>query len=345
MEPFLSSMLSNGAEWIAYQLKFNKSYATQEEHDYRHSIWLNKTMDIISANSKNPSFSMGWNPFTDWTAEEFQAQRLGQIDSPTNVSSVLAVPHLGEFRHEGTLETLPSDWDWSTAKVEVVTRVKDQKCGDCWAFSASGCLEGALAVANGWTKDLSAQQFVDCESKDGCGGGDKAAAMSWAKKQNICSWDSYPETGKDGSCHSSGCHAVITLGSIWGTYRVKPNDEGSLCAALMQRPIAISVATGDSFHHYSSGILDASYPSKTSHAILAVGYGYWNGKAYWKVKNSWGTHWGLSGYGLLKRGGGSNQNLIESKPYGVYVYGPYNPQIELIGLDGTRISPTSSVLV
>merc|ERR1712072_1174858 len=40
------------------------------------------------------------------------------------------------------------------------------------------------------------------------------------------------------------------------------------------------------------------------HGILVVGYGSESGTNYWKVKNSWGTVWGLRGYGNLERGKG-----------------------------------------
>ena len=52
-------------------------------------------------------------------------------------------------------------------------------------------------------------------------------------EQQLMDCDS-DSSGKDGSCQSSGCDAVLILGSICGKYSVD-DDEGSHCAAVIQR--------------------------------------------------------------------------------------------------------------
>ena len=68
---------------------------------------------------------------------------------------------------------IPTSVDWRTQGY--VTPMKDQgDCGGCWAFSATGSLEGQYFKTNGKLLSFSDQQLVDCtynSSRDGCGGG------------------------------------------------------------------------------------------------------------------------------------------------------------------------------
>ena len=88
---------------------------------------------------------------------------------------------------------------------------------------------------------------------------------------------------------------------------------------VTQQPTSISIEADQSaFQFYSSGVLTAACGTNIDHAVLAVGYGTDAGVAYWKVKNSWGASWGMSGYILLARGtsynGGEGQCGLYNSP-------------------------------
>merc|ERR1712096_513227 len=79
--------------------------------------------------------------------------------------------------------------------------------------------------------------------------------------------------------------------------------EQALMSALNQQPVSIAVEADRSvFQSYTSGIMTGTCGTNLDHGILAVGYGTESGTDYWLVKNSWGTAWGIEGYGKLLRG-------------------------------------------
>ncbi len=208
---------------------------------------------------------------------------------------------------------LASSVDWVSAGA--VTSIKDQgQCGDCWAFSTTGAIEGLKAIETGSLVSLSEQQLCSCSSQEGdngCNGGLMDNAFQYiVDNGGICSESAYPyanggQTSTISSCDASNCNPVATIS---GYTDITSGSESALMSAVDQQPVSVAIeADSDVFQHYSSGILSSSAcGTNLDHAVLVVGYGTDNGQDYWSVKNQWGSSWGNEGYVYIERGAGGN---------------------------------------
>ena len=78
-------------------------------------------------------------------------------------------------------------------------QVKDQgDCGSCWAFSATGALEGQYFKSKRKLISLSEQQLMDCSweyDNYGCNGGKVDRAFDYVTNDGICTESDYSYLG------------------------------------------------------------------------------------------------------------------------------------------------------
>merc|ERR1711998_764998 len=149
-------------------------------------------VDYVKENSGKDGVTLSYTgPFAHMSNEVYKKTMLG-FKKPAHTD----MPKMGSHQVSG--KAAPASIDWSTKGA--VTKVKDQgQCGSCWAFSATGTIEGAVQIASGKLTSLSEQHLVDCEPhSDGCQGGYMNYAVKYTETHGSCTEASYAYKGRTG---------------------------------------------------------------------------------------------------------------------------------------------------
>ncbi|KAG6777888.1 hypothetical protein POTOM_017729 [Populus tomentosa] len=292
-----------------FKSKFKKSYGSQEEHDYRFSVFKANLRRAARHQELDPTASHGVTQFSDLTPAEFRKQVLGlrRLRLPKDANEAPILP----------TSDLPEDFDWRDKGA--VGPVKNQgSCGSCWSFSATGALEGAHFLATGELVSLSEQQLVDCDHEcdpeepgscdSGCGGGLMNSAFEYTLKAGgLMKEEDYPYTGTDrGTCKFDKSKIAASVSN----FSVVSLDEDQIAANLVKNgPLAVAI-NAVFMQTYIGGVSCPYICSRRlDHGVLLVGYGSagyspvrMKDKPYWIIKNSWGEKWGENGFYKICRG-------------------------------------------
>lgn len=286
--------------WENFKQVHNKRYPDGNEN-MRRFIWEQHLRYIrqhnLEADLGQHSFTMGINEYSDLTDQEYRTYMTGL--STRNVTSTGVL-----FLDPGNV-AMPEKMDWR--EKGYVTPVKNQaQCGSCWAFSATGSLEGQHFRKYNKLVSLSEQNLVDCsqaEGNHGCHGGNMDAAFEYIKKNDgVDTEESYPYTAKDGECRFKKADVGATDRGFVNIPR--DSEDHLLRAAATVGPISVAIdASQMTFRMYKQGVYVDEKCSSThlDHGVLVVGFGSEDGREYWLVKNSWGESWGDKGYIRMAR--------------------------------------------
>jgi len=278
-------------------------FKISDEEATRRRVYDQNIRKIRAQNKKNDDglsgYRFGVNQFADLTEDEF-AEVVG-----------LGIPMLKKSKADRKEVFLPetdtTSVDWRSKGA--VSEVKNQaQCGSCWSFSASGAIEGAVAVATGVLTSLSEKQLMDCSKSYGnnsCQGGLMDYAFKYViDNGGITSEKNYPYIAQNGNCNKTKEKQIVS--KISGYSDVPHDNLRQMLAAVSQQPVSVAIeADRSAFQLYNGGVLD-TYGCGTNldHGVLVVGFTETNDPSYpnaWIVKNSWGATWGVQGYIYVSR--------------------------------------------
>lgn len=282
-----------------FKKEYGKSFIGDEDHRRFEIFKQNLERAKVYEQAEGETATYGVTQFFDLTPEEFrEIYATSMYDNKTFDSS--------ELIQLETVGTLPDQFDWR--EYHAVGPVRNQgRCGDSWAFSAIGNIEGQWFMKIRRLLSLSQQELLDCDTiNHGCGGGSPINAFEAVKQLGGLELaDDYPYLGFQEQCELDHRKLVVQVnGSI-----VIPKDENQIAEYLYKHgPLSVGINVSP-LQYYTSGILHPSTsncdPVELDYSVLAVGFGNEQGVPYWTLKNSWGVKWGEQGYFRLYRGNGT----------------------------------------
>jgi len=324
---------ANSTSFEAFIQTHGRSYEDQKEYAMRFARFQ-EHVAAVHAQNKLPErrWTATVNHLADRTPEELQRLR-GYRHGARAEGSPFSGPIglVSTSAHTVDLSHLPRDFTWQN-KLKAMQHVQDQgSCGSCWAVASSTVLR-AHAELYQTDRTFSIQQIISCTPNPrscggtgGCGGATAELAMDYVAKMGLVTADDMMYKGREDRCPSEMTEPKPSLRStlreaiafpdisvlagagakfgMTGWRKLPENKLEPLVLALYETgPVAVSVAAGDTWSIYGSGVMSACEKGAVvNHAVVLVGYGETSVDSYWTIQNSWGPGWGEGGFAKLLR--------------------------------------------
>lgn len=244
----------------------------------------------------------------------------------------------GETWYVANEGEIPEKFDIRDLMTNGKPDLRQQQCGDCWAWATHHGLELARAVHDLQVFDHSVQTVVSCSKHGSCGGG-YMSAPTWLVNRGLPLESEFPYSGgHDSKCKFSSQEiAQGWTGAIYAApnigqslrysryFKSRGFREGTkvqeIMAAILQSR-APAVVTVAAYSISGGGIYSScsSINSDGNHMVTIVGWDTENQKRIAHVWNSWGKSHGVDGVsriqwecgdGKLNRGLGVSARIIQ----------------------------------
>ena len=196
--------------------------------------------------------------------------------------------------------------DWSADGY--TTDVKNSgSCAGSWAIAAAEQIEsdgiiGGVITAN---DDLSAQQILSCtDGQDGCSGGSLEDAIAYVQKPGgLFKTADYAWSSNDGvveECEVPTKPYAVTVGGVFelNTDDIATNTERLMVQRLSNTGTLAGCMDATIWSTYVSGTINNCDSNSINHCAQIVGVYYSSAEdsGFYKIRNHWGTDWGIEGY-------------------------------------------------
>jgi hypothetical protein len=140
------------------------------------------------------------------------------------------------------------------------------------------------------TTRYSVEQIVDCAPHLQF---NTSSALAYVLSAGLEEEAAYPAAARPEKCAYSAAKAAKKIAGV-----VAGDSDAAMAEAVAQHsPVTASMAVGDAYLRYTSGIITNCGGNATNHVVSVVGVA----DDHWVVKEAWGATWGEGGFALVAR--------------------------------------------